>query len=154
MNIQGQSISQFLNQNVRFVIPVYQRNYEWEEIQCKQLFYDIGNEIDNNNVHFLGSICYLNNNNKYVLIDGQQRITSIHLLCAAIRDVTDKEHFKEQLQSQFLTYKDWKNNGKITTKLRPNDKDYVVYKKIINADGSFSESDFTDDDKKTHIYIL
>ena len=48
MNIQGQSISQFLNQNVRFVIPVYQRNYEWEEIQCKQLFYDIGNEIDNN----------------------------------------------------------------------------------------------------------
>lgn len=89
-------LNKFLQkQDTQFVIPIYQRNYDWNEEQCKQLLEDIievgRSPKDEAKVHFIGSIVYVCNDEyttdeieQYVIIDGQQRITTITLLLIAL----------------------------------------------------------------------
>ena len=73
--------------DVKFVIPVYQRNYNWKQEHCKKLLEDIENVIEKYNTHFIGSIVYLKDGlytsqeiEEYKIIDGQQRLTTITLI--------------------------------------------------------------------------
>ena len=70
----------------RFIIPVYQRNYDWKKENCKQLFDDLVSLIkENKGTHFFGSIVsYAPSREEVVLIDGQQRVTTVSLLLLAI----------------------------------------------------------------------
>ena len=84
----------------RFIIPIYQRQYSWKEDNCQQLWNDILRIIKNKqDNHFLGSIVYsksYDNIKDKILVDGQQRITTISLLLlAAIRAVYKEEMSKE-----------------------------------------------------------
>ncbi|EMG96103.1 hypothetical protein HMPREF1401_00722 [Helicobacter pylori GAM120Ai] len=80
------------HQNNQFVIPIYQRVYSWGKEQCEQLWDDIikigGN--DKMNGHFIGSILYVLDGNTpsspLLIIDGQQRLTTITLLLIALRN--------------------------------------------------------------------
>ena len=84
----------FLSQNQQLSIPIYQRKYSWTIKECRQLLEDIlrvGASDEPN--HFIGSIVYLNQKghiaspiNKLMIIDGQQRITTLTLLISAIVD--------------------------------------------------------------------
>ncbi len=85
------------NQNNQFVIPIYQRLYSWKKEQCKQLWDDIikigGN--DKMNGHFIGSILYVRvddtHSSPLLIIDGQQRLTTITLLFIALRNHLSEE---------------------------------------------------------------
>ena len=83
----------------RFVIPVYQRNYDWKMENCKQLFDDLVKIIrSGRKSHFFGSIVSVYNpdgrNSEYLIIDGQQRLTA---LLAAMYGVTIKDkNYKER----------------------------------------------------------
>ena len=75
-----------------FAIPVYQRDYNWQEKHCKQLFEDIlnvGKDIDITS-HFIGSIVYIHEGvygigeKEFYVIDGQQRMITITLLHIAL----------------------------------------------------------------------
>ena len=73
----------------RFVIPVYQRNYDWKMENCKQLYDDLVKVIrDERKNHFFGSIVSTFNpdgdNEEYQIIDGQQRLTTVSLLLLAM----------------------------------------------------------------------
>ena len=77
-----------------YYIPPYQRNYEWKEKQCDEFFNDILNlyhhDVSSDKYdgsHYIGSIYYYTRNkDELILVDGQQRLTSIILLLCAIRD--------------------------------------------------------------------
>lgn len=75
-----------------FIIPPFQRNYEWTYEQCEELFNDIIIAYKNNKTHYLGNIVYYKGKNdgasysEYILVDGQQRVTTILLLLCALRD--------------------------------------------------------------------
>ncbi|MBM7572926.1 DUF262 domain-containing protein [Aquibacillus albus] len=68
--------------NISYVIPIYQRNYAWGEVQIEQLIEDIDSSInDPNKNYFLGNlIVNQTDNNVYEVIDGQQRLTTLFLL--------------------------------------------------------------------------
>ena len=73
----------------RFMIPVYQMNYAWKIPQCKKLYDDLIKVIKmNRENHFLGSIVSVYNPDsyaqEYLIIDGQQRLTTISLLLLAL----------------------------------------------------------------------
>ncbi|MGL2351553.1 DUF262 domain-containing protein [Helicobacter pylori] len=90
-----------------FSIPVYQRNYTWAEENCKKLLQDIVNISQNKKTHFMGSITYilhliddeksLRQLQEFVIIDGQQRITTIMLLLKAIETKIQNEGIKKEI---------------------------------------------------------
>ncbi|WQU34013.1 DUF262 domain-containing protein [Helicobacter pylori] len=90
-----------------FSIPVYQRNYTWEEENCKKLLQDIVSISQNKKTHFMGSITYilhwiddeksLRQLQEFVIIDGQQRITTIMLLLKAIETKIQNEGIKKEI---------------------------------------------------------
>lgn len=90
---QGSIITNFLSQNgQQYKIPVYQRNYEWSKEQCKKLFEDIVQAAKRNQLHFTGSIVFqplapIKGINNSIVIDGQQRLTTIYILIKALVDV-------------------------------------------------------------------
>ena len=83
-------------------IPEYQRPYVWEEDQINDLLDDISFAIENdeNSDYFLGSIVFQTNTNDIGvdLLDGQQRLTTLFLITAVIRDLTEDKDLKETCQ--------------------------------------------------------
>lgn len=87
------NIYTILNGNKQFLIPVYQRYYSWERDQCERLWNDIVDmQKKGKEGHFVGSIVNIAEQamptgvQKYMIIDGQQRITTMTLLLIALRD--------------------------------------------------------------------
>lgn len=73
-----------------YVVPDYQREYVWTEVQINQLLDDIYEEFDfnPNKEYFIGStVVFKNNDGFYELIDGQQRTTSIFLIICAFKKI-------------------------------------------------------------------
>ena len=75
-----------------FIVPDYQREYVWKvDDQVEQFLIDIENEFepksDNQKSYFIGSIIIVENNGKFDVIDGQQRLTTIILSLCAFRDM-------------------------------------------------------------------
>ena len=91
----------FLKKSTQFIIPIYQRTYSWTEKECRQLWDDIlrAGRNDNISVHFIGSVVYIEkglfqvmNQPPLLVIDGQQRLTTISLLLEALaRQLGDTE---------------------------------------------------------------
>ena len=80
----NKSISQIWEDE--YVVPLYQRNYAWQEDQIQQLLQDIYDNSKNPNSHyFIGSLVVLQRpDNIYEVIDGQQRLTTLHLICKSL----------------------------------------------------------------------
>ncbi len=125
------------NQNNQFVIPIYQRLYSWEKEQCKQLWDDIikigGN--DKMNGHFIGSILYVLDGNTpsspLLIIDGQQRLTTITLLLIALRnhssdEVKILEKFSRKEIESYLINNNKDGDKKFRLILSESDKDTLL----------------------------
>lgn len=85
---EAKLVSYMQGSDKRFVIPVYQRNYDWKQENCKQLFDDLVKIIrKDRKSHFFGSIVSVHSDgeyNEFQVIDGQQRLTTISLLMLAM----------------------------------------------------------------------
>ncbi|MGH1602929.1 GmrSD restriction endonuclease domain-containing protein [Helicobacter pylori] len=128
------------NQNNQFVIPIYQRLYSWEKEQCEQLWDDIIKTGGNDQIegHFIGSIVfvhdgiYTTNYNELLIIDGQQRLTTITLLFIALRDhLNDEDEFlkkfsRQKIQNRYLINSDEKGDKKFKLILSEPDRDTLL----------------------------
>ncbi len=121
------------NQKNQLVIPIYQRLYSWEKEQCKQLWDDIikigGN--DKMDGHFIGSILYVldritHSNNALLIIDGQQRLTTITLLLAALRNHLSDEVKRKEIEDHYLINSDKDGDKKFRLILSESDKDTLL----------------------------
>ncbi|GAA8045861.1 DUF262 and DUF1524 domain-containing protein [Helicobacter pylori] len=98
------------NQKNQLVIPIYQRVYSWEKEQCEQLWDDIIKTGGNDQIegHFIGSIVfvqdgiYTTNYNELLIIDGQQRLTTITLLFIALRNCSSDEVKHKKMESYLI----------------------------------------------------
>ncbi|WP_000642513.1 DUF262 and DUF1524 domain-containing protein [Helicobacter pylori] len=128
------------NQTNQFVIPIYQRLYSWGKEQCKQLWDDIikigGN--DKMNGHFIGSILYVldgntHSNNPLLIIDGQQRLTTITLLLIALRNHLSEEveilekFSRKKIENRYLINSDKDGDKKFRLILSESDKDTLLF---------------------------
>ncbi len=119
------------NQKNQLVIPIYQRVYSWEKEQCKELWDDIikvGGD-DKMDGHFIGSILYVldgitHSDNALLIIDGQQRLTTITLLLTALRDHwSDK---RKEIEDHYLINSDKDGDKKFRLILSESDKDTLL----------------------------
>ena len=134
-------------QQIQFVIPVYQRNYDWLQDNCDQLLSDLVKLIHSGRTsHFFGSIVtsVAGTGFSRLVIDGQQRLTTISLLLlAGIKAVNDglleisNESRKDEAYDLFLNAKYCNSDRKI--KLVPIENDRIAYDKIFNGEDELDE---------------
>lgn len=139
----------------RFIIPVYQRNYDWKTENCKQLFDDLVQVIrENKQSHFFGSIVsYAHLRDEVVLIDGQQRITTVSLILIAMINamkqgimVSEDSNLVDILQDTYIIDKYRKEERKV--RLKPFRDDCNAFDRLIFN----KEEDYVADSKVTHNY--
>lgn len=103
--------SDVLEKNKRvFKVPVYQRNYDWTNIQCEKLYSDIIKASERNCQHFTGSIVYIDDINggsglnEVLIIDGQQRITTMYILLKALYDASKGESVRVESEIEEVMF--------------------------------------------------
>lgn len=135
-------LTEFLSKtDIQFVIPIYQRNYDWKESHCEQLMNDILYAGTSHNMHFIGSIVYIHDGvysssdiKELVVIDGQQRITTITLLCIALYHYLKENNLEWQankIYKQFIINEFARENQRL--KLKASENNAEDLKSIING---------------------
>ena len=129
--------------NIQFVIPVYQRNYDWTTSECKQLANDIlAVENQNRGTHFIGSIVFIHEGTystsevkELVIIDGQQRLTTINILYVALYRFAKESGLEKEadmLYNMFLVNQ-YVENESSKLKLKQTDNNSLAFKAIMNS---------------------
>lgn len=137
MKANDSKISSFIGNSERvFIIPPFQRNYTWTIEECDELFDDIIDSIKKHASHYIGNIVYYVGKDssasfsEYILVDGQQRITSILLLLSAIRNkLDDSDYNKQAIDKKYLTNEFGRE--KFRVKLKQTESDENIFDKIL-----------------------
>ncbi|MGG2093474.1 DUF262 domain-containing HNH endonuclease family protein [Bacillus sp. S13(2024)] len=142
-----------------FKIPGYQRQYSWEKDQLEQLFDDIKEALEfEEESYFLGSVILQVISQKsdesgvYDVVDGQQRITTLTILLAVMRDLVKNSGAKRTLQAKVYQEADPYEDKPETVRLRVRDRDYSFFKKHILEEGGtllpINEKDLTESQER------
>lgn len=156
MQVNKNNVAQFLAaNNTTFVIPVYQRNYDWTEENCKQLWSDIWYvaQGEDGRTHFLGTICSKGiTSREKTIIDGQQRITTITLLLKAMHDYVENDDFKRDIEATFLRNMGYGVSENHKVKLHLNRRDDVIYRKLLESFSFCGADGLTKQEKESSVY--
>lgn len=142
-----------------FKIPGYQRQYSWEKDQLEQLFDDIKEAMEfEEESYFLGSVILQvitqksDESGVYDVVDGQQRLTTLTILLAVMRDLVASSKAKTTLQSKIYQEADPYEDKPETVRLRVRDRDYSFFKKYILEEGgtllSINERDLSESQER------
>ena len=147
-------VEDFLSANkTQFVIPVYQRNYDWSTGQCEQLIFDILEigESKKRNAHFIGSIVYVHDGvytasriKELTVIDGQQRLTTLTLIYLVLHKIAkeiDDEGLVNEISETYLINKFAPEEEKL--KLRPTDNNDKALKYLLRSDANEEFNSFS-----------
>ncbi len=140
MNAHETILQPVLEGTKQFIIPLFQRTYSWKSDNWKTLWDDLLSlySVESTRKHFLGTLVSMPVDmtpagvNKFLLIDGQQRITTLFLILAAIRDIAIERNEKDlsgQINELYLTNK-WAEGTNIL-KLYPSQTDREQFARII-----------------------
>lgn len=142
----------------RFIIPVYQRNYDWKEEHCKQLFDDLVKVVTKSRKsHFFGSIVSVHDPDGYsqehLIIDGQQRLTTVSLLFLALYNLikknaiqTEGTNIAQKIYEEYLVDKFQPEEKRV--KLKPIKDDQDAFSRLFG-----DESDFVHSSNVTQNYL-
>jgi uncharacterized protein with ParB-like and HNH nuclease domain len=149
-SLDNQILKLLSNNDVTFFIPPYQRNYEWGEEMCEILYKDIEKVANSKNTqHFFGTVIYyaestiLGQPDKYILVDGQQRLTTTMLFLMAARDCITNDLLRNTIDSKYLKNNNVSGDVEYKIKLKQVESDWKAYKNIIlgeNLDNSDKKS--------------
>lgn len=136
---------------VLFRIPVYQRNYDWSESNCNRLLDDIYGIMQSSDKHFLGTIVFMAAKSggfalqEYIIIDGQQRLTTLMLILKALSAVAESvgDDCYHEIEEQYLHNKYCDEEFKV--KLKPIKSDNNQFLLLL-------EDKIDEMDEDTHIY--
>lgn len=140
MKAQDLPFTQLLEGSKQFIIPIFQRTYSWEQSQCEQLWNDIVRVGKDSrlNSHFIGSAVYIPEQetsaaiSRWLVIDGQQRITTMTLLLLAFMRKLQAERLEEPvspelIEDYFLKNRHGKGELRYKMLLTKTDKDTLIY---------------------------
>ncbi|MCL5067208.1 MAG: DUF262 domain-containing protein, partial [Thaumarchaeota archaeon] len=127
----------FLKKSDQFVIPIYQRTYSWGERECRQLWNDIvfAGKRQESGAHFVGSIVYIQDGiyqastiTPILVIDGQQRLTTVMLLLEALARYLEQHESldvisPEDIRGDFLLNERKKGNDRFKLLLTQSDRE-------------------------------
>ncbi len=124
-----------------YIIPIYQRNYDWQDYQCSQLYADIRNVAESveQPSHFVGSIVYMYDGlytdasvKELIVIDGQQRLTTITLLYLALLHFAEDQGLNEEADEIRETYLINRHAKGRKEKLWQNPENNEIYQRLLH----------------------
>ncbi|MDL2273930.1 DUF262 domain-containing protein [Oscillospiraceae bacterium OttesenSCG-928-G22] len=151
MKAVNTEFTKFLGTEAQYYVPIYQRKYSWRRDNCIKLLDDVIKVAKDRErpCHFIGSIIYLAKDDsqhasaakEYLVIDGQQRLTTLSLLLLALADytrsrITDDSDYSqsatnlEKISRKYLINED--EPGDMKYKVRLNDEDFLAYKSLLH----------------------
>ncbi|MBP6429823.1 MAG: DUF262 domain-containing protein [Bacteroidales bacterium] len=146
MEAKQAQLLDLLDGKKQFIIPFYQRTYSWQQKQCEQLFNDIIRigEDDHEIFHFIGSVVYfkpvaapITSVPELLVIDGQQRLTTVSLLLLALtnfmqnnNEIQVSDETWEEVYDTYLINKHRKDESKYKLVLTKHDKE--TYSKLVD----------------------
>jgi hypothetical protein len=128
-----QVLKQVLGSPVVFAVPDFQRNYSWGQKQIEDLLSDLEEARESNDQHFIGSLITMKDpevKDRTLVIDGQQRLTTIFMLVALLRDAVAKLESHELEIPQGPTINVLENLGNFLFAMS-NDGSFKVYQKFV-----------------------
>ncbi|QEL20756.1 DUF262 domain-containing protein [Limnoglobus roseus] len=117
MNAGERTIDKVLTEQICYEVPPYQRPYSWEEENVRQMLADIWEAYERNDTeYFIGSLITIekDRDRHYDVVDGQQRLTTLNLIFAALRDRITDEAAKATLQNRILPRRPDRGGGNPT----------------------------------------
>lgn len=154
MQAINQAFTRLIGGSSQFVIPVFQRDYSWTPEQCEQLWIDVlrAGEADAGSPHFMGSIVYASAGlpaaafQRWLVIDGQQRLTTLTLLLTALRDHIHSTEWvggedsptEAKIDAYFLLNKEETGDKRYKLALRRHDD--ATLRALVNGDPPESNS--------------
>lgn len=134
------SLQKLMNGAIQFIVPIYQRTYSWTAKQCNQLWKDIIQVTRHKEgmVHFIGSVVYIDlgtpigKPQQFLLIDGQQRLTTLSILLCALSRYIEKNKLGDtinpnKIRNYFLLNNDEVGSDKYKILLTEQDKDTFIH---------------------------
>ncbi|HEY9809701.1 MAG TPA: DUF262 domain-containing HNH endonuclease family protein [Halomicronema sp.] len=148
MKASEEKLQKIIEGTIQYVVPLFQRAYSWTKSEWEALWDDIITlcEQENPRVHFMGSIVTMPAESapggcpKYILIDGQQRITTIFILLAALRDKAKPvdQKLADQIQNTILVNQ--YEEGLDFYKIQPTQVDRQAFQQIIQSETQSEEN--------------
>ncbi len=141
----------------QFLVPLFQRTYSWDKKEWQDLWDDLCELLDaeeGKTTHFLGSIVTIPMNtqpygvNKSLLIDGQQRLTTLFILLSLLRNRTKDTKLAEKIYEQQLINKFADSHSDEFYRLKPTQKDcaafWALIPSILSEENSIPSDNFKD----------
>lgn len=150
---EAKLVSYMQGSDKRFIIPVYQRNYDWRIENCKQLYDDLISIVKKGrSSHFFGSLVSVHSDgefNEYLIIDGQQRLTTVSLLMLAMYNLMKvgivkpaQGNLADKIYKTYLI-DEWQED-ETRIKLKPVKNDCAAFGRLFKEEDSFiQESNLT-----------
>ncbi len=142
MQASETKLEQIIEGTKQYVVPLFQRTYSWRRDNWQELWDDIEElyEADNPRPHFMGSIVTMPTSSvpegvtKYLLIDGQQRLTTVFILLSALRDIAKQSEEQLAVEIDNTILLNPYQRGLDYYKLQPTQKDRIAFHQIINSE--------------------
>lgn len=146
------TLSELFDKESFYEIPSFQRPFSWDEDNFRDLIDDLL-ETDAKSQYFLGSIVYYSENGDRMVVDGQQRLTSLMILLACIRDLVDEDKVKSDLQGLIIQPED--TVREIDRRDRLLVKDHDMFASMVSETGGTDEEfDPRDFDEPSNRYVI
>ena len=132
-------LKDFLGENIKNTIPLYQRNYDWDRENCKAFFENIQDLLENKiDSHYIGSIVSIIEDKKRIIIDGQQRITTVNLILLVLYKIYSTDTYETTEESKkeikkFLIERSSEKDQKEKLRLKLSENNDADFKKIFVA---------------------
>ncbi len=154
MKAINRTFVEIINGSKQFIIPVFQRDFSWTRDQWDQLLRDVlrASNVEAESAHFMGSVVYVGEDlragfQSWLLIDGQQRLTTLTLLLIALRDHIQESNWSgsddgptaERIDAYYL--KNVHESGQRQFKLVLRRKDNDTLQALVSGDGSSEDHD-------------
>jgi uncharacterized protein with ParB-like and HNH nuclease domain len=152
MKTDNSSVADLFNNDLFYEIPEFQRPFSWEKDQFEELIDDLS-EADSTKEYFLGTIVYYKSDGVRMVVDGQQRLTSLMILLACLRDRIADVKTKADLQNLIIQPEDKVRDISERDRLVVRDHD-MFHKMIAVQEGTKIAFDSRDFDEPASRYIV